>query len=467
MNTLINAMTTNDALTLNDALTHTTTNNNVLDLFFVAGASRTITEESIELLILKAWTEEPLQTLKIIFWAGDIRSGAGERRFFKIALNWLQYNQKTTLINNILASNIEEFNRYDSLFELTEDEDVKKTILKHINSKLELKDGLLAKWLPRKKTYNNFKKVICDFLKLSDEQYRKLIVPMSNTVEQKISSNKWKDINYSAVPSQAFNKYRQAFLKNDESRFNMFIESVNQGKSKINASVIYPHQLFQAFNQGKDKDSIIAQWNNLPNYMLNSNERILPVCDVSGSMSGLPMDVSIALGLYISERNTGIFKDAFVTFSENPELNYLKGNFADRIQQLQTASWGYRTDLQKTFDLILNSAMNSKISQEQMPTILLIISDMEFDSACNYNNYELIEKKYKISGYKLPKIVFWNVNGRDKNNPVKSTTNQTAMISGFSPSVLEAVLGANLDNFTPINIMLKTINNPRYERIIL
>jgi hypothetical protein len=466
-NNLIDLIRNKDATTYNGAITNWTSLNSCLDLFFIAGASRKMTVDDINSMFQTSYLYDKITTIKIIFWAGDIRAGAGERRFFKLGLDFLASRDPDFLCKTILSSNIEFFNRYDTLFELVKYTTLKPTILAHINKKINKKDQLLAKWLPRKDQYNKFKKTLCTYLEINDVTYRKNILSISNTVEQKLSAKKYDEIVYSNVPSVAFNKYRDAFKRNDETRFDLFLDKVEKGEEKINASVIFPHTLYQAYNQGKDEKSIIAQWNSLPNFMQDTQERILPVCDVSGSMTGLPMEVSISLGIYISERNEGVFKDAFLTFSSTPKLQFLTGNLIDRIAQLQTADWGQSTNLLANFELILKKAVSVKLPQSQMPTVMMIISDMEFNHALydNSTNFESIKLLYEKAGYQIPKLVFWNVNGRVGNSPTTKNDHNTVLVSGFSPTILTSILSGKVDQFTPLGIMNATLDNPLYERI--
>jgi Domain of unknown function (DUF2828) len=465
---LIDALRTSDALTANGAVTNSTSLNACLDLFFVAGACREMSEDEIGEMISNSWACDKLTTLKIIFYSGDVRGGQGQRRFFRIAMSWLEANAKDTLIKLIQEGRIEEFTRWDNMFHLTQDEAVKAAMLARIKVGLENEDGLLAKWLPRKIQYNNLKASIKAQLRWSDEQYRKAIVKLSSTVEQQMSASKFDEINFSAVPSQAFKRYLKAFKKRDETRFAQFIEDVESGKEKINAGVIFPYQLYQALKDADSEDdkAINAQWGCLPNYMEESEERILPLCDVSGSMDGLPMDTSISLGIYISERNHGIFKDAFITFHENPTLQYLQGNFAQKARAMIRTPWGGNTDFQKVFDLLLQKALDHNLPEKELPTTLLVISDMEFDRAEGYGssktNFEVIKEKYKNSGYQLPKLLFWNVNGRAGNVPITFNQEGTGLVSGHSPSIIKSVL---CPEFTPLNIMMKTIEVERYSQL--
>lgn len=463
MNKLVETMLTKDEYTANGAVTNSTSLNSCLDLFFLAGACRTETIKNIEVKLQQAYLEDRVTTLKIIFWAGDIRQGAGERRFFKLALNWLLNNHSEDLFNYI--EYVPEFSRWDVLFELDH-----PFVLDYIFKNLSYRENgskpnaLLCKWLPRRKQYNNLAKKIRNRLGLTPKQYRKFIVEHTKVVEQQMCANKWLDIEYSHVPSVAMHKYNKAWYRHDEQGFRKYIEDVKNGKSKINASAIFPHDIIKkAVNMWGSiplTEAEIAQWDNLPNYLEGKSNSIIPVCDVSGSMYGTPMEISVALGLYISERNEGVFKDAFITFSQRPEMQYLKGGLQDRINQLKCASWGMNTDFVKVFELILDKAKENNLLQSDLPETVLVISDMEFDQAENgKTNFEHIKEIFKESGYELPKLVFWNVNGRVGNVPVTMKNENVALVSGASPSILKSVL---TNNINPINIMNETLNVPRY-----
>lgn len=460
MNKFFETISTKDALTQNEALTNSTSLNPVLDLFFLAGACRTESEENIIAKIQQAYSQDKNLTLKVIFWAGDIREGAGERRFFRLALKFLDDNYPNDLEK--LIGLVPFYNRWDSLFDLKNEK-----VLDLVKSALEQKDSLCAKWLPREhsKKFEEFRLNFQKKFQLKSKSYRKLIVELSKTVEQQMSKKDWTNIIYKQVPSGAMNKYRKAFYRNDQKRFDSFINKVKSGEEKINAGAIFPYDIYRAFKRGDNQLAIEAQWNALPNYMENSNEMILPVCDVSGSMTGLPMDISVSLGIYISERNQSCFKDGFITFSNTPKLQILNGSLCERMRQLEKAEWGQSTNLQAVFDLILGRATQEKLSQEDMPTKLLIISDMEFNEACpESTNFEVIKQKYFLAGYKMPSIVFWNVNGRVGNIPITQKDENVALVSGASPSIIKSILGGIIN---PISVLNKTILSSRYEQVKL
>lgn len=454
MSKLIQALTTKDSFTANGGITHSTSLNAVLDLFFIAGASRTMDESTIANMLAKAYAESKLLTLKVIFWAGDIRGGQGERRFLRIALKWLETYHNSVLEQ--LLHFVPEFNRWDSLFELSSDKS-----LQLIHKALADKNQLCAKWMPRKKQYDNFASKFRKRFGLTPKQYRQLIVENTNVVETQMCKKEWSEIEYKKIPSVAFSKYRKAWARNDGERFKQFIDDVNAGKQKIHASVIFPHDIYKSYKAGGDEASINAQWNCLPNYLENSEEKILPVCDVSGSMSGTPMDISVSLGLYFSERNKSVFKDAFITFSEKPKLQHLKGTLAQRIQQLESADWGMSTNLVAVFELILNAAVTNKLSNDDLPTMIVIISDMEFNMASkSQTNFEFIKKTFAEYEYKCPSLIFWNVNGRENNVPVNKNDKNVALVSGCSPVTIKSILSAR--EITPVEVMMTALNDKRY-----
>lgn len=454
MSKLIQALSTKNSFTANSAITHSTSLNAVLDLFFIAGASRTMEESVIQNMLTKAYAENKFLTLKVIFWAGDIRGGQGERRFLRIALKWLETYHNSVLEQ--LLQFVPEFNRWDSLFELSSDKS-----LQLIHKALADKNQLCAKWMPRKKQYDNFASKFRKRFGLTPKQYRQLIVENTNVVETQMCKKEWSEIEYKKIPSVAFSKYRKAWARNDGERFKQFIDDVNAGKQKIHASVIFPHDIYKSYKAGGDEASINAQWNCLPDYLENSEERILPVCDVSGSMSGTPMDISVSLGLYFSERNKSVFKDAFITFSETPKLHHLKGVLSQRIQQLESADWGMSTNLVAVFELILNAAVTNKLSNDDLPTMIVIISDMEFNMASkSQTNFEVIDKAFAKHEYTRPSLVFWNVNGRENNVPVNKNDKNVALVSGCSPVTIKSVLSAR--EITPVEVMMTALNDKRY-----
>lgn len=463
MDNFTNAMFSNDAFTNNGAVTHSTAGNSCLDLFFIAGASRNMSEEDIIILFMRAYREDKIVASKILFWARDARGGAGEKRFFQVIMRYLA--KMLPEVHEQLVIHTPTFGYWKDVF-VTETPNENNLNWLATQLKENANANLLAKWFPRKGPWFVG---MHKYLGMNAGTFRRMLVNMSNTVEQMMCANMWETIQYSKVPSVAGKMYSKSFNKHDGVRYTSYISDVMDGKQKMNASVLFPSDIVHGIttSYGDDTSAYNAMWKSLPNYMEGCKERILPVCDVSGSMQGTPMDVSIGLGLYISERNEGPFQDLVLTFSESPQFHMIQGNtLSERMVNLRGADWGMNTDLVKTFTVLLDRAVAGKVSQEDMPTKLLIISDMEFDVACGVRtNFDYIKDLYAHCGYDMPGIVFWNVNGRLGNVPVKANTLNTALVSGFSPSIIRSVLGG--DDLSPLAVMLKTINNERYKCITL
>lgn len=457
---MINALLkylTNSSYTDNWAPTLKSSLNSCLDMFFIAWASRTISSQQIEELVVRAHQENPTLCVKILFWARDCRWGAWERRFFRIGRSkLLKINPEA----NQLRGFIPEYGRWDDVWSdywLQYHE----SIIHVISEWIEAKDWLLAKRLPRRWKLAS---IFARELKLTPRQYRKLIVWLSHTVEQQMCSNQWSDIQYPKVPSLAFHHYKNAFQRHDSSRFSTFIEWVKNWEAKLNASTLFPYHLYQSYKKWDNYDVIEAQRNLLPQYTWQWS--ILPICDVSWSMEGLPMDSSVSLGIYLSEHIYGPFQNAFITFSERPKLQYLQWSIIDKFRQLEAAEWWMNTDLQKVFDLILWTCIKLKLPADQLPQKILIISDMEFDTACDAKtNFESIETKYQQAWYPMPFIIFWNVHGRIGNVPTSYNQKYVWLVSWHSPSIITSIMSGSYQ--TPEELMLEILWQNRYTQIVI
>lgn len=337
-----------------------------------------------------------------------------------------------------------------------------------------------AKWMPRPNVKNREAKAqasaIRNYLGLTPKEYRKLLVENSNTVEQLMCSKNWSAIDYSKLPSKAMSDLMKAFSKNDKDRFGAYLASLEKGEAgvKINAGAVYPYDIVKNMRLGNSRGAN-AQWDALPNYMEGNSERLLPMVDVSGSMDSPAgnnpnvscMDVAISLGLYISERNVGPFKDAFITFTSSPSLQYLKGSLSERFAQIK-GPVGYNTNIEAAFKMLLTKAIEGNVSQSEMPTMILVLSDMEFDcsNVRGFTAQEMVEASYAKAGYQMPKIIYWNLASRgDKNKPVHFDKNGTCLVSGFSPSILTNLLSGK--EMSPLAMMLSVINSERYQNIII
>jgi hypothetical protein len=460
----IDALQSEDTLTENGMVTNSSTLNECVNLFFTIGAMRGQDKERLLSTFSKAFNENPLTALKILFWVRDVRGGAGERQIFRDILKYLVENHPNVVKQNIQA--IPFFGRWDDLSVLFGTK-LEAEATKMFVDGLIVENGLCAKWIPRKGVIFN---AIRKALKTTPKNLRNLLVGISNTVEQKMCANQWTNIEYSKTPSLAMGRYTKAFAKHDITGFTEYLEKLKKGETKVNAGAVYPYNVVQTMNQGS-WELANEQWKSLPNFMEGTTERILPVVDVSGSMGSIVsgsitcLDVAISLGLYISERNEGVFKDSFITFSEKPELQVLSGTLKERYEQMSQANWGMNTNLNLVFNLILNQALKHKVLPEDMPSKILIMSDMEFDQATRQSDsaIQMIRRQYEESGYTLPEIIFWNIQSRGKNFPVRHDESGTALISGLSPSIVKSVLGGK--EMTPVSIMNETINSERYSII--
>ena len=475
----IDALQQENILTENGMATNSSSLNACVDLFFNIGAMRGQDKERLIATFSKAFNEDPQRAMKILFWTRDIRGGAGERQIFKDILVYLAEDHDLALKPSLKY--VAEYGRWDDLLTLFGTR-LEKDVLSLIQAALGQGDGLCAKWMPRKG--QNAEK-LRNFMAMSPKQYRKTLVNLTNVVETKMCAKEWDTIEFGKLPSVASARYQKAFGKNAYEAYSAYIQSLVKGEAKINAGAVYPYDITKSINLGNSKVAN-EQWKALPNYMEGSTERILPVVDVSGSMSTPAgnnknvtcMDVAISLGLYISERNEGNFKNAFVTFSSDPQLQVLSGTLTERYRQLQKADWGMSTDLQKVFQLILDQATKHNLDQDEMPTKILILSDMEFNEATNSRGgwyrresktewnptaQQMIEQMYAAAGYQVPQIVYWNIQSRNGGVPVAFDKQGTALVSGFSPSIMTSLLKGEIES--PQQIMDLTIMSERYANI--
>lgn len=469
-NKFLNAMfkETSYGKTENDADTFIRSGSSLLDFYAQAGAMRKNPDEALN-LFKKAFAEDRLKAIKILFYLRDVRGGQGERTLFRNCLEWLG-----TDVPDVFEKVVEyvpEYGRWDDMF-FDNDKCVKVILEQLEKDKNSDKPTLLAKWLPTINASSRTTKAKARFmaskLGLTEINYRKLLRKIRKqikVVEELMSARKWDKINYSSVPSQASRIYKNAFKEHDEKRYNNFIVKAEKGEVKINAKTLYPYQIYKSVKSDYSR-TLEALWNQLPDYTQGKNA--LVVADTSGSMDGDPMSVSVSLALYFAERNKGQFKDYFISFSEQPKLHKIQGaTLLDKMNSIELGDVA-NTNLQKVFDLILNTALQNNTPVNELPETIYIISDMEFDMACGYGarktNFEVIKEKYENVGYKKPNIVFWNVDARSgKNLPVQIGERDVALVSGLSPVIFKMAV----ENKTPEQVMEDTINSERYSIIHL
>jgi hypothetical protein len=455
------ARTTNGMKALKSTLSNTT------DLFFKIGASRgkTITDQ-----FAKAYSEDREMALRVAQWARDVRGGAGERELFRQVLKHLEATNKDELLNTRILENATEIGRWDDLLVFT-DAQVKDKAYGMIREALESGNGLCAKWMPRKGPVSIELRQAFGW---SPKFYRKRLVELTKVVESAMCAKEFDSINFSHVPSLAMSRYSKAFGKNAPDAFTAYKEALKKGDpkvAKVNAGAVYPYDIVKTVRRG---DAALAdeQWKALPNFIGDAS--VLPIVDVSGSMTckaGGPqsksdiscLDVAVSLGLYCADKNTGPFKDVFLTFSSSPKFVTVTGTLSQKVKTMERSNWDMSTDLHAAFDEILRVSISNNVAREDMPKILLIMSDMQFNCCRGYDDraIQMIRRKYNDADYEMPAVVFWNINAHE-NVPVRFDEKGTALVSGFSPAIMKAVLAADMDAMTPEAVMKKAVMSDRY-----
>jgi hypothetical protein len=477
MTTFANAVRNQEARTANGMKARASTANACVDLFFKIGASR---GKNIVPDFTAAYVQDRDIASRIALWARDARGGAGERKLFRDILKELAVHDADRAI--ALMQKAPYVGRWDDLLVFEDEGVLQHYAFEMIRYALEDNNGLCAKWMPRK---GPVAAKLRAHLGWSPKRYRKTLVSLTKVVEQQMCANQWDEINFNHVPSVASARYKKAFARHTEKYKEWTTALVSTDPKvketvKVNAGAVYPYDVlkglinvgYHAHYDKSNLDHIVAQWEALPNFVGDAN--ILPLVDVSGSMTSKAggfnsksvvtcLDVSVSLGLYLADKNKGKFKDTFLTFSSDPQLLNLRGNIVEKIKQMVTSEWQMSTDLHKAMDKILSVATQNSVPQEEMPEMLLILSDMQFNQCTHFDDsaMQMIRRKFENAGYKVPAIVFWNLNATD-NVPVKHDASGVALVSGFSPSIVKSVLSADMEQFTPEGIMMKTIMNERY-----
>lgn len=491
-NSFVNAMQVagNFTLTENGALTNRSTLNDVLDFFGAGGALRERSETDTINLFTRAYAQDRLLAMKILFYFRDVRQGQGERRTFRTVLKYLATHYTEVAQKNL--TNVPFYGRFDDLYTLVGtplESEVFALFAKQLKEDLKnMKKGesvsLLAKWLKSENTSSVESRRLANktrqALELTPKRYRKILSALRkhiDVLEVKMCGQKWSEIDFERVPSKASLNYRKAFGRHDQDRYAAYLKAVEKGEAKINAGAIYPYEIFRSiigkghYSSPSAQDILQAdlQWKAMPNWLEGNEHYGLVIADVSGSMTSnncLPLLISVSLALYFAERNIGPFKDFWVNFSSTPTFQKFRGsNIYEKFQNMDKHNWGGSTDLQAAFRLILDTAVANKVPQKDMPSVLYIVSDMEFNGACTGTNSDAMKEKYARAGYKLPRVVWWNVNARNENFPIRADETGTALVSGASPSILKSLLSAK--DFDPMSIVYETVNNPRYDKIVV
>ena len=478
----------NRTRTENGAAAFAGTESFCLDLFATAGALRSAEDEEIIARFIKAFAEDRDIAMKTLFFARDIRGGLGERRFFKVILEYLASAEPETVVKNI--ANIAEFGRYDDILVLM-GTPCEKAAMEYIKAMLEsdmkaLEEGkavsLLAKWLPSVNTSNKETvragKRIAKFCGMSEAKYRKTLSALRKQIKIIENNLREKDytFEYEKQPSKALFKYRKAFVRNDRDRYGEFVNRAIENPSVMNTGTLTPYDIITPvvdyFNRrefsAEERKAMDATWRALEDF--TGSDNALVVVDGSGSMycSARPMPAAVAqsLGIYFAERNKGKFRNNFITFSANPQLVEIKGkDIVEKVRYCMSFNECSNTNLEKTFDLILNTAVKNRMKQSDMPSKLYIISDMEFDWCVRDVDKTLFEnakERFEEAGYRLPQVIFWNVCSRNRQQPVTKNEQGVALVSGCSPQIFAMLKEGTLE---PYKFMMSVLMSERYEKV--
>lgn len=488
----------NRSVTENGALGYKTTGRKLLDLNFAVSSLRGKTDAEIERKFAEACGDDLNTAIVWLFFARDVRGGLGERRLFRVCMKYLarEFPAKAHKLLPLIA----EYGRWDDLLCLLGTNTVKNDVVNIVKNQLtqdmaNMKAGkgvsLLAKWVFSENTSseNTRKKaaILRAALGVSPREYRLMLSNLRRYIdvtERKMSANKWEEIKYEAVPSRANLNYNSAFLRHDEQRRREYLGKLEKGETKINSSVLFPHDIVHKYvNSGwgvsvnKQDAALEAMWKALPN-TVKDGEGTIVVADGSGSMTSRvggtqvsAWEVAHALAIYFAERLPEPYKDQYITFSSRPQLVRLggTGTLHSKLKIAAQHSECSNTNIEAVFDLILDTAIRNGLSRKEMPKNILVISDMEFDSCAVANRsrpnatlFDEIARKYRRAGYRLPRLVFWNVSSRTGTIPVKENALGVALVSGFSPNVAKMVMSGKLD---PMEALLETLNAPRYDQV--
>ena len=508
MNTFMNQLTNdfNYKRTENGALAHRTTNSAVYDMFAFGGAYRSRRDEDVIFLFKKAFEENAELAMKCLFWLRDCRGGQGERRFFRVCMKWLAENHPAAVRRNL--EYISEYGRWDDLyifvntplekemFELIKQQ-LEKDIYDVVNGTDKTGISLLAKWLKSEnasaKETKRLAKKTREYLGISAATYRKTLSKLRERIkvlERLMSANRWDEIDFSKIPSKAGLVYKNAFARRDmiAKKYETFAKDKN---TKVNAGTLYPYEVVAKALTGisrygsrstlseTDRAMINKYWENLPDYLNGADCSMMCVIDTSGSMTGrdaaAPINVAISLGLYCAERMSGPFANNYISFASRPQLIKTEGiDFVDKVERIYKTNLIDNTNLTAVFDLLLNIARRKGVKESDIPNTIVVISDMEIDhatfswggsSGCKWTReststeMEKIRQKWAMYGFKLPKLVYWNVSARQ--NTILDAGLNVSFVSGMSPTIFKQILTGK----TGWDLMIETICAKRYEVI--
>ena len=466
------AQETNYTVTENGALTNVSSLDPIVDFFGLAGAMRATPEKAAD-LFNAAYLSDPLTAVRTLFYMRDVRGGLGERDVFRACFKRLPAE-----VQAVLMQHIPEYGRWDDVLHVGNFEHGAKLIASQIHADLQpIRDARLsqvAKWMPSENASSKATKELAKRLRsalgLSSADYRRILSKLRRKIhllEQDMSSREWDAIDHAKVPSQAHRRHVKAFHRHTPEKYQSYLDSVAKGEKKINVNAVYPYEIYKMATKPGEELYAQSAWVNLPDYTRGTNALVM--ADTSGSMfrpweSANPIAVSVSLALYFAERNTGIFNRYFMTFDHQPRLLHIPGglSLADRVRFIENGPWGMNTDLLAALRAILRAGQGHP---DDMPSVLYIISDMQFDQASHINatTFQVAKAEYEAAGLTMPHIVFWNVSARHTQVPVTSRDENVTLVSGLSPTIFAQVV----EGKSPRELVDRVVNGARYLRIVL
>lgn len=481
------AAATNFGYTENGGVKHTSTLNAVLDMFSLCGSYRKRSDDDCILAFQKALAEDETLALRCLFYLADVRGGQGERRFFRVCYKWLAKKHTEAARRNMRQ--IPFYTRWDNLYCLI-DTPLEGEMFAFMKEQLALDvqsktPSLLAKWLKSANASSKETRELAERTRktfgMTQRQYRKTLSILReriNVLERLMSAGRWDEIEFDSIPSKAGIKYKNAFARHDIERMaagkQTYKEFAEDETKTVNAGVLNPvdiaQQILQSYNPSQTSRLMWDKyWAALPDYYHGREENGIAICDVSGSMYGTPLYAAVSMSAYIAERGKGPFKNHFLTFSQTPNYIAFEGvDLYDKFRRAERTDWGMNTNVEAALDLLLKVAIENHCSQEDIPSVLYVFSDMEFDG-CMYDRsgrihdpdtvFETIAKRWAAYGYEMPRVVFWNLDARTQNIPALG--GRFSYVSGFSMSMVENILGGK----DGIDLMLEKLNSERYSAI--
>ena len=450
------------------------------NLDFFASCTRRETEEKIMQRFAEAYAEDKNIALANLLYVLDIRGGKGERKMFKACFKYLCSHENTAEDALKIIPFISELGRWDYLLvglHTYVEYEVINVISRQLHEDLQSDNpSLLAKWLPSVRTHgknNPEAAYLARALGMTEKEYRKLLSNLRNKIkliETQLTEKDYDAVDFEKVPTKAMLKYRDAFQNKMGDKYKAYINSVETGEKKINTTGLFCYEIINKILGGRDlawfpelneseERLFDLMWKNQKDFLEGNDKNVLVMADTSGSMTcwnnGLPLSNSIGLALYIAERNHGFFHNYFMTFDSEPALQKVSGStIVEKVRGLKEINVG-STNIDKAFDTLLHTAVKNAVPNKEMPSHIIVISDMEFDEGVrsqNGTNFQGWKEQFEECGYKLPIIIFWNVAGTTGGFPATKNDKDVAMISGFSTSVLSSIL--DLDNYNPVDAMM-------------